>query len=326
MSETGAEPLDIHALVEEAEARCRPFLWETPLEYSLDLSRLVGGEVWLKLDLVQKTTSFKLRGATNRIMALSDAELERGVVTASTGNYAFAVAEAMRQRGRRATTYVAENLDPARLELMRAHGLEVVVHGAEAGAAEAEARRVAAAEGKLYVSPYNDPLVAAGQGTCGLEISRQLPDLHTAVFAVGGGGLIGGSGGWLKTWRPEVEVLGVSPANSPVMYESLKAGRILDLETFPTLADTCAGGVDADTITLDLCRRYVDEVSLLTEAQIEDAIRFLFESHRLIAEGSAAMGVGLVLSQPQRFRGKKTVLVVCGRNINPDTFRRIIAA
>ena len=324
MNQPATEPMDIRRLVLEAEERCRPYLWETPVEFSHHLSERSGAEVWLKLDLVQKTTSFKLRGAISKIMALTEEELDRGVVTASTGNYAFAVAEAMRQRGRTATTYVAENIDPGRLALMRSHGLEVVMHGAEAGAAEHEARRTARNEGKIYVSPYNDPLVVGGQGTCGLEISRQLPELDAAVFAVGGGGLIGGAGGWLKEFRSGIEVFGVSPENSPVMYESLKANRIVDLETFPTLADTCAGGVDHDAITLDLCRRYVDEIFLLSEAEIEAAIRVLFESHRLIAEGSAAMTVGTLLKYPERFAGKQVLLVLCGRNIDPERFRRII--
>lgn len=326
MPSTASQELDIRQLVLEAEDRCRPYLWETPLEHSLYLSHEVDGEVWLKLDLVQKTTSFKLRGATNKIMALSEEELMRGVVTASTGNYAFAVAEAISQRGYTATTYVAENIDPARLELMKAHGLEVVVDGAEAGAAETRARQVAEQEGKVYVSPYNDPLVVGGQGTCGLEISRQLPDLDAAIIAVGGGGLIGGTGGWLKSYKPGVGIFGVSPENSPVMYESLRAKRIIDMEILPTLADTCAGGVDHDAITLDLCRRYVDEIFLLSEPEIEDAIRLLFEQHRLVAEGSAAMAVGALLKHRERFSGKKTVLVICGRNIAIETFKRIICA
>lgn len=317
--------MDIQALVLEAEQRCRPYLWETPLEHSHYLSDYANGEVWLKLDLVQKTTSFKLRGATSKIMALAEDKLD-GVVTASTGNYAFAVAEAMRQRGHTATTYVAEDIDPSRLELMRAHGLRVVMHGGHAGEAEAEARRVAAAEGKVYVSPYNDPLVVAGQGTCGLEIARQLPDVEVVVAAVGGGGLIGGTGGYLKSVNPEVEVLGVSPENSPVMYESLKAERIVDMPTLPTLADTCAGGVDQDAITLELCQRYVDDMLLLSEDEIAAAIRTLFEEHRLVAEGSAAMSVGALLKHPERFEGRKTVLVICGRNIAIDTFKKIIGA
>ena len=315
---------DIPRLVQDAEARCRPYLWETPLEYSHHFSELSGAQVWLKLDLVQKTTSFKLRGATNKIMALTEEEVQRGVVTASTGNYAFAVAEAIRHRHQTATTYVAENIDPSRLALMRAHGLDVVIHGAEAGAAEKEARRVAETEGKTYVSPYNDPLVLGGQGTCGLEISRQLPDLDAAVFAVGGGGLIAGSGGWLKSFKPDVEIYGVSPHNSPVMYESMKAGRVLDMETFPTLADTCAGGIDHDAITLGLCQELIDELFLLSEDEIADAIRQIFEHHRLVAEGSAAMTVGALLQHPERVRGKKVVLVLCGRNIDMAILKKII--
>jgi threonine dehydratase len=325
MIDRRTQSLDIRQLVLDAEERCRPYLFETPLEYSHHLSELSGAKVWLKLDLVQKTTSFKLRGATNKVMALSEEEVERGVVTASTGNYAFAVAEAISHRGRTATTYVAEDITPSRLELMRSHGLDVVMHGAHAGESEAEARRVAEQEGKTYVSPYNDPLVVGGQGTCGLEISRQLPDLEVAVFAVGGGGLIGGSGGWLKTYNPDIEIYGVSPENSPVMYESLKADRIVDIETLPTLADTCAGGIDHDAITLELCQKYIDEMILLTEAEIEDAIRLLFEHHRLVAEGWAAMSIGAVLKHPDRFAGKKVVLEVCGRNIDLARFREIIS-
>lgn len=310
-------------MVEAAERRCRPYLWETPVEHSLALSQHVGGEIWLKLDLVQKTTSFKLRGATNKIMSLSEDQLD-GVVTASTGNYAFAVAEAMRQRGRMATTYVARNIDPSRRQLMEAHGLKVVVFGDEAGAAEAEARRVAGEQGGVYVSPYNDPLVVAGQGTCGLEIHRQLPAVDGVVTAVGGGGLIAGTGGYLKAVRPQVQVYGVSPQNSPVLYESLRAGKVVDMDIQPTLADTCSGGMDHDAITLELCRRCVDDMFLLSEADIEAGIRFLFEHHRLVAEGSAAMPVTVALNHPELFRDRCTVLVICGRNIAPDTFRRII--
>jgi len=307
-----------------AEHRSRPYLWVTPLEHSPFLSDFCSGEVWLKLDLVQKTTSFKLRGATSKIMSLSDEELLRGVTTASTGNYAFAVAEACKQRGCTATTYVAKDLSPSRLELMRKAGLEVVIFGKEAGAAEAEARRVADEEGKIYVSPYNDPAVVGGQGTCGLEISQQLPDLDTVVTAVGGGGLIAGTGGWLKSFKPDVRVIGVSPENSPVMYESMRANRILDMEILPTLADTCAGGVDHDAITLELCQEIIDEFLLLSESEIEGGIRALFEQHRLVAEGSAAMGVAAVLKHPEKFTDRKSVLVICGRNIDIARFRKII--
>jgi threonine dehydratase len=317
--------LDVPRLVLEAHERCRDHLSPTPVEHSLYLSDRIEGEVWLKLDSMQRTTSFKFRGALNKILSLTEEELERGVVTASTGNYALAVAEAVRIRGHRATIYVAEDLDSSRMELLRAHRLDLVIHGEGAWDAEKEARRVAEEEGRVYVSPYNDPIVVGGQGTCGYEISRQLPDLDAAFFACGAGGLVTGSAGWLKSLNPDVEAFGVSPENSPVMYESVRTGEMVEMETLPTLADTCGGGVDLDSITLELCLRYVDEIMLLSEKEIEESIRLVFEQHRLVVEGSAALSVGGLLKRKDRLKGKKVVAVLCGRNIDLEVFKRIIA-
>ncbi len=289
------------------------------------LSKQIEGDVWLKLDSMQRTSSFKFRGALNKILSLTEEELEQGVITASTGNYALAVAEAVRIRKHRATIYVAEDLDSSRLELLRAHGLDLVIFGEGALDAEKEARRVAEDEDRIYVSPYNDPIVVGGQGTCGYEISEQLPDLDAAFFACGAGGLLGGSAGWLKSHNPDVEAFGVSPENSPVMYESMRTGKIVEMETFPTLADTCAGGLDLDSITLEPCQRYSEEIILLTETEIEASIRLLFEQHRLVAEGSGALSVGGLLKRKDRLKGKKVVAVICGRNIDLEVFKQIIA-
>ena len=324
MTKENRQQLDVPKLVSEAIERCKDYLMPTPLEYSLYLSEKIDGEVWLKLDSMQRTTSFKFRGAINKILSLTEKELNKGIVTASTGNWALAITEAMRIRNRRATIYVAEDIEPSKLELLRSHGLDLVIHGDGAWDAEKEARRIAEEQDKIYVSPYNDPIVVGGQGTCGYEISRQLPDVDAAFFACGGGGLLTGSAGWLKSHSPKVEAFGVSPGNSPVMYESMRAGKMVEIETYPTLADTCAGGVDLDSITLDLCLRYVDEIILLTEKEIEAAIRLLFEQHRLVVEGSAALGVGGLLNRKERFKGKKVVAVVCGRNIDLEVFKRII--
>ena len=317
--------LDVAQLVREAHQRTRNYLSPTPLEFSRYLSNEIKGEVWLKLDLVQRTASFKYRGAINKVLSLTEEELAKGVVAASTGNYALAVAEAMRQRGHVATIYVARDMEESRLNLLRFHGLNVVIFGDGPWDAEKEARRVANEEGKIYVSPYNDPLVVGGQGTCGYEISQQLPDLDAAFFACGGGGLLTGSAGWLKSHNPKIEAYGVSPAQSPVMYEAMRTNKIVEMETFPTLADTCAGGVDLDSITLELCQRYVEEIVLLSEQEIEASIRLLFEEHRLVSEGSGALGVGGLLKRKEHFKGKKVVAVVCGRNIDLEVFKRIIA-
>ncbi len=321
---TGEQPLDVPQLVLEANERCNGYLSPTPLEYSMYLSEEIEGQVWLKLDSMQRTSSFKFRGALNKILSLTELELDKGIVSASTGNYALAVADAVGIRKRRATIYVAEDLEPSRLELLRAHGLDLVIHGERAWDAEKEARRVAGEEDKIYVSPYNDPIVVGGQGTCGYEISRQLPDLDAALFACGAGGLLTGSAGWLKSHNPDVEAFGVSPENSPVMYESMRTKKMVEMETYPTLADTCGGGVDLDSITLELCQRYVEEIVLLSESEIEESIRLLFEQHRLVVEGSGALAVGGLLKRRERFKGKKVVAVVCGRNVDLEVFKRII--
>jgi threonine dehydratase len=219
---------------------------------------------------------------------------------------------------------VGQDLEPSRLALLRAHGLDLVIHEGDAWGAEKEARRVAEEEGKIYVSPYNDPIVVGGQGTCGFEISQQLPDVDAALFACGAGGLLTGSAGWLKSYNPEVKSFGVSPENSPVMYESMRRNEMVQMETQATLADTCAGGVDLDSITLELCQRYVSEIVLLSESEIEASIRLLFEQHRLVVEGSGALAVGGMLKRRDRFKGKKVVAVVCGRNIDLEVFKRII--
>ena len=325
MTNESQPQLNVAQLVREANERCQDHLLPTPLEHSMYLSDKIEGEVWLKLDSMQRTSSFKFRGAINKILSLTEAELDRGIVSASTGNYALAVAEAMRIRNRRATIYVANDIEPSRLELLRSYGLNLVIHGEVAWDAEKEARRVGDEEGKIYVSPYNDPIVVGGQGTCGYEISQQLPDLDAAFLACGGGGLLTGSAGWLKSHNSDVEAFGVSPANSPVMYESMRTNKMVEMDTQPTLADTCAGGIDLDSITLDLCRRYVDEIVLLTEKEIEASIRLLFEQHRLVTEGSGALSIGGLLKRKERFKGKKVVAVVCGRNVNLEVFKKIIA-
>ena len=317
-------PLDVPQLVRDAHERSKEYLPPTPLEHSSYLSKEIDGDVWLKLDSMQRTATFKFRGAISKVLSLTEAELDQGLVSASTGNYALAVHEAAKIRGRRATIYVAENIDPARLELLRFHGVDLAIHGAGAWDAEKEARRVAEEEGKIYLSPYNDPVVVGGQGTCGYEISQQLPDLDVALFACGGGGLLTGSAGWLKFHNPDVEAYGVSPENSPVMYESVRVSKIVEMETYPTLADTCAGGMDLDSITLELAQRYVDEIILLSEEEIEASIRLLFEQHRLVVEGSGALSVGGLLKRREQFRGKKVVATICGRNIDLEVFKRII--
>ncbi len=318
------QEIDVRQEVLDADERIRPQVLETPVEHSIYLSNLIEGTVYLKLDLQQTTGSFKFRGASSKINSLSEEELDRGVVSASTGNYALAIAEAMKNRGREATIYVANDIEESRLDLIKAHGLNIVIYGDAPWEAEKKARAVADAEGKIYVSPYNDRFVVGGQGTCGLEISHQVPSVDTMIAACGGGGLVAGSAGYLKSFNPEIQTIAVSPEKSPVMYESIEQGEMVEMPTFPTLADTCAGGIDPDTITFELCQKYVDEIVLVTEGEIADAIRLIFEQHRLVAEGSAVLSVAYLMKHPERFKGKTVVPIVCGKNIGTELFRSII--
>ena len=184
------QEIDVRQEVLDADQRIRPHVLETPVEHSIYLSNLIEGTVYLKLDLQQTTGSFKFRGATSKINSLSEEELDRGVISVSTGNYALAIAEAMKNCGREATIYLANDIEEARLDLIKAHGLNIVMYGDEPWEAEKEARAVAEAEGKIYVSPYNDRIVVGGQGTCGLEIWHQVPSIDTLIAACGGGGLV----------------------------------------------------------------------------------------------------------------------------------------
>ena len=318
------EAIDVRKEVLAAHKRIRPSVLETHVEHSIYFSELINGTVHLKLDLYQTTGSFKFRGATSKIMSLSEEELDRGIIAASTGNYALAIGQAMKNVGREATIYLAKDVPESRIELIATHGLNIVIYGDETWDAEKKAREVAGIEGKIYVSPYNDPAVLGGQGTCGLEIEKQVTDVDTVIFACGAGGLLTGSGGYLKTGNPDISVIGVSPENSPVMYESLRQGKMIEMDSTPTLADTCAGGVDLDTITFPLCQKYVDEIALVSEDEIKMGIRTLFEQHRLVSEGSGALSAAYLLKNKDKFEGKNVVLTICGRNIGIELFKSII--
>jgi threonine dehydratase len=308
--------------VEAARARIAPHIRLTPVELSRDLTG--PGNVWLKLENQQLTGSFKLRGATNKILSLSDTERSRGVVAASSGNHGAAVACAATAADCPALIFVPENVAPGKLATIRSWGVEARLHGDDCVLAELAARRHAEAEGMTYISPYNDATVVAGQGTLGAELAEQLPPLDAVFIALGGGGLISGVGGYLKTRYPDLEVVACSPEHSPVMHASLAAGRIVEMESLPTLSDGTAGGVEPDAITFELCRRLVDESLLVSEQQISGAMRWIVEHHHTLVEGAAAVAVAAYLDHRQRYSGKNVAIVLCGANIDAATLRSIL--
>lgn len=312
--------LTVSAAAERISGRVR----RTPIEASPVLADNVAAEVWLKLENLQLTGSFKLRGASNKILSLSEEERARGVVAASSGNHGAAVGCAATTADCRATVFVPESAASSKVAAIRSWGAEVRTHGNDSLLAEIEGRRHAASEGMAYLSPYNDPEVVAGQGTLGAELSTQVEELDAIFVALGGGGLISGVGGYLKTIWPEVEVVACSPANSRVMHESLAAGHIVEMESQPTLSDGTAGGVEPGALTFGLCQEIVDESFVVSEEEIREALRLVIGTHHTLLEGAAGVAVAGFVANRARFAGKKVGIVLCGANIDNRVLREIL--
>ena len=307
-----------------AANRIRDYVRETPLDYSQYFSELTGASVWLKLENLQHTGSFKARGAFNKLLTMPEAQRDNGCIAASSGNHGAAVAFAMHRLGVRGIVFVPEQTSSAKVDAIRRAGAEVQFHGTDGLDTETHARRYAEEHGMAYLSPYNDAAVIAGQGSCGVEIARQLPDVDAVFIAVGGGGLIAGVGAFLKSVRPAVEIVSCQPAASAVMTESIKAGRILELPSEATLSDGTAGGIEAGAITFELCRELIDSFVVVSEDEIAEAMRAFIDSHHQLLEGAAGVALAGLIARRDDVTGKNVAVIVCGGNISRDTLKRII--
>jgi len=315
---------DLAARVLQAAVRLRPHVKETPLDYSLPLSQDTGCEVYLKLENLQHTGSFKVRGALNKMLALAAAQPVGGVVAASTGNHGAAVAFGGRKLGLKPLIFVPDNASPAKMAAIRRLGAEIRVHGHDAAITESFAREYARQNSLVYISPYNDEQVIAGQGTIGVELARQHHHFEAVFVALGGGGMITGIAAYLKSIQPGIKIIGCSPRNSCVMIESVKAGRILELESQPTLSDGTAGGVEAGAITLPLCRDLVDDYVTVTEDEISATLLWFMETHHQLIEGAAAVAISAFLQHAESYRGKHVAVVICGGNLSLATLRGLL--
>jgi threonine dehydratase len=307
-----------------AEKRIRPYIRETLVDYSFYLSRIADCRAYLKLENLQHTGSFKARGAINKLLSLERSQREAGVIAASTGNHGLAVAYGANMFGMQGTIFLPENASPQKMKMLRNYGVEIAFFGTHCEEAEIHARAEAEKNGRIYLSPYNDPRVLGGQGTIAVELLRQLSSIDCIMVSVGGGGLISGIAGYLKETGSKVEVIGCLPKNSPAMYDSIKAGQIVDSPMLLTLSDGTAGGIEADSITFEPCRRYVDEWVLVGEDEIREGIKLIFEEHRYVIEGAAGVVVASFLKLRDRLAGKNVVLVICGGNIEVATFREAV--
>jgi threonine dehydratase len=309
-----------------AAVRIAPLIRRTPFTRSPYFSRLTGAEVYLKQENLQHTGSFKLRGAANCLMSLTPEQRARGCTAASSGNHGAAVAYAMRELGIGGPIFVPEQTSPVKVEAIRAFGGDVRFFGTDGLDTEQHARACAEREGLYYVSPYNDEAVIAGQGTCGIEMLDDAPDLDAVFIAVGGGGLLSGVGSVLKTADPELRIVACQPRASAVMARSVAAGRILELPSEPTLSDGTAGGVEAGAITFELCRELADEFVLVDEEAIAAAMRRFSEAEGRVIEGAAGVAVAALLRSADTIRDKTVAVIVCGGNVSRETLESVLAA
>ncbi|MHB8054346.1 MAG: threonine ammonia-lyase [Candidatus Aminicenantales bacterium] len=309
--------------VSAAYERIRGDIVRTPLEYSGPLSRLCRARVFIKWETEQITGSFKFRGAMNKIRVLSAVEKRAGLIAASTGNHGLGVVRAAALEKARVVLYLPRTAAPAKIAKLKDAGAVVEMHGSSCERAEIAARRKAVQSGNIYISPYNDIDVVAGQGTIGLEILEDCP-AATAIFVpVGGGGLIAGIGAFVKNRRPDVRIVGVEPAASAFMKASLRAGKIVSITEGPTAADAVAGGLEPGSITLALCQKYVDEIKTVGEDRLRKALFLYGCHHRRMVEGAGGLALAACLKEKEKIRNRTIVLVASGGNIDPARWSRL---
>ena len=313
--------------IQNAQKTIAPYTKSTPLVRSKFLSELCNADVYLKLENLQVTHSFKIRGVINKLLNLTPEEKARGVVTASAGNHGQAVAFGARELGFKAKIVVPTNTPKVKVDGILQFGAELVLYGATYTESERKAKELAQIEGRLYISPYNDELIVAGHGTVGLEVLAELPNVDVIVVPVGGGGLISGVSIAVKSLKPKVQVYGVQSAAVPIMFESLKSGEIVKAHRHEpkTIAEGLSGGIEKGSITFGIVQKYVDEVFLVREESIRHSVYLLWENEKQVMEGSGAAAVALLLENKDLFTGKTVALVLTGGNIDDSLFQTLLA-
>ncbi len=309
--------------VQQGRRRIADQIYLSPCARSETFSRLAGCTAFLKLENLQMTGAYKERGALNKLLTLSPADRERGLIAASAGNHAQAVAYHAGRLGVKAVIVMPETTPIMKVANTRDHGARVVLHGANYDEAYAEARRLEREEALTFVHPFDDPVVIAGQGTMGLEILEQVPDLDAVVVPVGGGGLVSGIAVAVKALAPQVRVIGVETEVLPCMLAAIEANEIVTLEGASTLADGIAVK-RAGELTFEHVKRYVDEIVTVSEEEIASAILYLLEREKTVVEGAGAVGVAAMMHRKARLPGKRVCAVVSGGNIDVNVVARVI--
>ncbi len=316
--------MEIYSEIIKAEKRIKKYIRKTPLEFSPYLSKLCNAKIYLKLESEQLTGSFKIRGAFNKFFACKS-HLKNGFITASTGNHGKAVGYVSKLLGLKGTVFVPETVAKAKLEAIQYYGLNIERYTGDSGEVEIHARNIAIERKTPFISPYNDLHIAAGQGTIGNEILDELPEVDAVFMCVGGGGLISGVAGYIKTKREEIKIIGCEPKNSCEMSASIKAGKQVFVKHKPTLSDGSAGGVEPDSITFDLCQKYVDDYLQVSELEIKKSMFLMIDKHKKIIEGAAAVPLAAFLKNKQMFVGKNVAIILSGSGIGIETIRKVMS-
>lgn len=293
------------------------FITQTPTYRSEIFTQRTGAEVYLKLECFQPTGVFKIRGAINKICNLSPAELKKGLITSSSGNHGLSVAYAAKIFGTKAVVVVPVNAVNEKVEAIERFGAEVVRYGKDYDEAHAKSLQLQQKTKTIFVHPFDDPLVIAGQGTVGLELLRAVPNLETIIVPIGGGGLISGICVAAKTLNPALKIVGVQPEGAPAVYRSWKAGRIVEVDSVKTAADGLAARKPLET-TFRIITKYVSDILLVTEQEIGKAVLELITKAHLLTEPSGAAALAALLFQYQPTRNEKVALIISGANISTN--------
>ena len=311
------------ASIQAARARIIEAIYVSPCQLSSDLSELTGLPLHLKLENLQRTGSFKERGALNKLLTLSQSESERGVIAASAGNHAQGVAFHAASRGIRAQIVMPLATPQIKVDATRGFGAEVILRGASYDEACEEAQRICKEEGRTFIHPFDDAEIISGQGTIGLELLEQVPELEAVVVPIGGGGLISGVACALKESNPKIRVVGVQTDKLPSMLRARESGAPVTLKAAGTIADGIAV-CRAGELTLPLVSRYVDEIVTVDDEEIANAILILLEKEKTLAEGAGAAALAALLQSKANLRNRRTVVLVSGGNIDVNLLAKII--
>ena len=310
--------------IREAHKKISPYINNTPLLHSSYLSE--DKNVYLKLESLQVTGSFKLRGAINKLLSLNDEQKKRGVVAVSTGNHGKGVAYASKQLNIKSTIFMSSMVPDHRREAIESLGARVEIVGTNSDEADLYAKEYSKKNDIPLIHPFDDPMIIAGQGTIGLEMLESLPEVDTVIIPTSGGGLIGGIALAIKLQKPDVKIIAASMSRGPSMYKSLKAGKPVDVEEEETLADCLGGSIGLDNkYTFKIAQDTIDDFILIDEDKIAEGIKLNFEKHKLVTEGAAATGVMVVKDNMSEHLGKNIISLICGGNIDSELFGKIVS-